>query len=155
MKELTLLFLKRGDEVLLAMKKRGFGEGRWNGVGGKLEPGESIEAALLREAKEEIGVTPTQYYQVADISFDQYFKGQPAHMHVHVFVATDWQGEPTESEEVRPQWFAANALPFAAMWSDDPYWLPQVLEGKKITASFVMDEQDSIIDRTIKEVTEF
>ena len=155
MKELTLCFLKRGDEVLLAMKKRGFGEGRWNGVGGKLEPGESIEAALLREAKEEIGVTVAQYHQVADISFDQYFKGQPAHMHVHVFVATDWQGEPTESEEVRPQWFAANALPFTTMWSDDPYWLPQVLEGKMITASFVMDEQDNIVDHTIKEVTEF
>jgi 8-oxo-dGTP pyrophosphatase MutT (NUDIX family) len=36
------------------MKKRGFGEGRWNGVGGKVEPGESIEAALIREAKEEV-----------------------------------------------------------------------------------------------------
>ena len=154
MKELTLLFLKRDNEILLAMKKRGFGEGRWNGVGGKLEPGESVEAALLREAEEEIGVTPTLYTQVADISFDQYFKGEHTLMHVNVFIATEWSGEPTESEEMKPQWYPVNALPFEAMWQDDPYWLPLVLEGKKIQASFVMDKSDVIIEHKVQEVTE-
>lgn len=154
MKELTLLFLKRDNEILLAMKKRGFGEGRWNGVGGKLEPGESVEAALLREAEEEIGVTPTSYMQVADISFDQYFKGEHTLMHVNVFIATEWSGEPTESEEMKPQWYPVNALPFEAMWQDDPYWLPLVLEGKKIQASFVMDKSDVIIEHKVQEVTE-
>lgn len=155
MKELTLLFLKRNDEILLAMKKRGFGEGRWNGVGGKLEPGESVEAALLREAQEEIGVTPTSYTQVADISFDQYFKGEHALMHVNVFIATEWNGEPTESEEMKPQWYPIDALPFEAMWQDDPYWLPLVLEGKKIAATFVMDENDVITEHMITEVSGF
>lgn len=155
MKELTLLFLKRDNEILLAMKKRGFGEGRWNGVGGKLEPGESIEAAMLREAKEEIGVVPTQYAQVADISFDQYFKGEHALMHVNVFVATEWSGEPAESEEMKPQWHSVDSLPYDAMWQDDPYWLPLVLEGKKIKASFVMDKDDTIVEHSIKEISGF
>ena len=154
MKESTLLFLRRDNEILLAMKKRGFGEGRWNGVGGKIEAGESIEAALVRESTEEIGVTPTNFSKVADISFDQYFKGEHALMSVNVFIATEWEGEPTESEEMEPQWFPVDSLPYDAMWQDDPYWLPLVLEGKKIKASFVMDTKDKITDHTIEEVSE-
>lgn len=57
----TLLFLIKDDHVLLAMKKRGFGAGNWNGVGGKIEAGESIEQALVRECQEEIGVTPISW----------------------------------------------------------------------------------------------
>ena len=155
MKETTLIFLRRNDEVLLAMKKRRFGEGRWNGVGGKVDPGETIEEAMLRETKEEIGVIPTNYFQAADISFDQYFKGEHALMHVHVFIATAWDGEPTESEEMQPQWFSVDSLPYDAMWQDDPYWLPLVLEGKKIRASFVMNKEDIITQHSIEEVVGF
>ena len=155
MKETTLLFLRRGDQILLAMKKRGFGEGRWNGVGGKIEPGETVEAAMIREVQEEIGVTPTKYQQVADISFDQFFKGEPAQMHLHIFFATEWEGDPAESEEMKPQWYSVDALPFENMWPDDPYWLPLAIEGKKIKGSFVMDVTDVITEHTIEEVAGF
>ncbi|MFZ1250613.1 MAG: 8-oxo-dGTP diphosphatase [Candidatus Microsaccharimonas sp.] len=155
MKELTLLFLRRDNQILLAMKKRGFGEGRWNGVGGKLEEGESLEEALLREAKEEITVTPTTFKKVADITFDEFFKGQPALMHVHVFIATEWKGDPTESEEMKPKWFNIDNLPYDTIWTDDAYWLPKALAGKKIIATFNLDEQDGITAHTITEVTEF
>ena len=63
-KVLSLLYLRRDNEILLAMKKRGFGEGRWNGVGGKVEAGESIEQAMICEAQEEISVTLTTYEKV-------------------------------------------------------------------------------------------
>ncbi len=151
-KTLSLLFLRRDDEVLLAMKKRGFGEGRWNGVGGKVEAGETIEAAMVRETEEEISVTPVAYEKVADIRFDEYFKNEPALMHVHVFIATEWTGEPIESDEMAPRWFKIKDIPYSLMWSDDPYWLPEVLEGKKISADFKLDQADNIISHTIEEV---
>ncbi len=44
----TLLFVLRPGQVLLGMKKRGFGKGRWNGFGGKVHKGESIEEAAIR-----------------------------------------------------------------------------------------------------------
>ena len=154
-KVLSLLFLRRDNEVLLAMKKRGFGEGRWNGVGGKMENGESIEQAMIRETEEEIGITPTAYEKVADIRFDEYFKGEPTLMHVHVFVATAWTGEPTESEEMSPKWFTLDQIPYDDMWSDDPFWLPQVLDGKKISADFKLDASDVILNHTIKTVVGF
>lgn len=154
-KTLSLLFLKREGEVLLAMKKRGFGEGRWNGVGGKVEEGESVENAMIRETQEEIGVTPTVYQKVADIRFDEYFKGEPTIMHVHVFVASEWAGEPVETEEMAPKWFAENEIPYEKMWSDDPYWLPSVVEGKKLSADFKLDENDAIVSHEVKEVVGF
>lgn len=155
MKELTLLFLRRDDEVLLAMKKRGFGEGRWNGVGGKVERGETVEQALLRETKEEILVTPTAFEQVADLTFDEFFKSEPALMHVHVFIATEWKGSPTETDEMKPAWFKLDDIPYDEMWPDDPYWLPLVLENRKIVASFVLDKKDVITSHTVKEVRHF
>lgn len=154
-KVLSLLFLRQEDSLLLAMKKRGFGEGRWNGVGGKVEPGETIEAAMIREAQEEIGVTPTLFEKVGDIRFDEYFKGEPALMHVHVFVATAWNGQPAESDEMAPQWFHVDDIPYSDMWSDDIYWLPLVLQGQKITADFKLDATDAIIEHTIKAVVGF
>lgn len=150
-KECTLLFLVDKEQVLLAIKKRGFGQGRYNGVGGKLDPGETVEEALVRECQEEISVTPTQYEKVADITFHEFHEGQPAAMHVHVFLASEWQGEPTESEEMAPRWFQKAELPLDQMWSDDPYWLPQVLDGMKLTAEFTLDESDSITKYDIRE----
>lgn len=154
-KVLSLLFLRKDDSILLAMKKRGFGEGRWNGVGGKVEAGESIEQAMVRETQEEIGVTPTVYKKVADIRFDEYFKGDPTLMHVHAFVATEWTGEPIESEEMAPKWFQIDEIPYKDMWADDPFWLPHVLYGEKISADFTLDETDVIISHTINEVVGF
>ena len=154
-KTLSLLFLRRDDEVLLAMKKRGFGEGRWNGVGGKVEPDETIESAMIRETQEEIGVTPTQYEKVGDIRFDEFFKDIPTLMHVYIFIATEWTGKPTESDEMAPRWFGLKDVPYDEMWSDDPYWLPQVLEGKKISADFKLDQSDAILSHTVKEVVGF
>ena len=56
MKQATLLFLIEDNHILLAMKKRGFGAGRWNGVGGKPNTAESILDVAIRECKEEIEV---------------------------------------------------------------------------------------------------
>lgn len=154
-KTLSLLFLIRNDEILLAMKKRGFGEGRWNGVGGKVEEGESIEQATIREAQEEIGVTPRNLQKVADIRFDEFFKGEPTLMQVHIFTTDTWEGDPVESEEMAPKWFSRTDIPYDDMWPDDPYWLPIVLEGKKVSADFKLDESDAIISHSIEEVEEF
>lgn len=152
---LTLLFLVKDDQVLLAMKKRGFGAGRFNGVGGKIEGNESIEQALVRESQEEIGITPKNFEKMANITFDEFFKGEPAIMNVHVFTTEEWTGEPTESEEMSPQWFNIDNLPFDKMWSDDIHWLPQVLDGKKLKAQFKLDENDKIISHNVNIVQNF
>lgn len=131
-KRRTLLFLRRGNEILLAMKKRGFGAGRWNGVGGKLEPGETIEQALVRECQEEIEVTPKNWQFVAEHDFRGESGGEPWHMYVYAYFCTEWEGEPRETDEMAPEWFSVNDIPYKQMWQDDEFWLPLALEGKKI-----------------------
>jgi mutator protein MutT len=127
------------------MKKRGLGQGRWNGVGGKIEPGETVEQATIRECQEEIEVTPTQFHQVARLDFLMDSNTEPWHMDGHVFVANEWQGTPTETDEMAPQWFKLPDIPYDQMWEDDTLWLPQVLDGQLISASFSFDSTEKMI----------
>ncbi|MCX6712647.1 MAG: 8-oxo-dGTP diphosphatase [Candidatus Vogelbacteria bacterium] len=140
MKDVTLCILRQPGEVLLALKKRGFGAGRWNGVGGKLMPGETIEQAAIREAEEEIGVKikSENLEKIAKLSF-LFPTHQPEEgwdQMVHIYFVTDWVGEPSESEEMQPQWFKHEEIPFAEMWPDDTLWLPRTLAGEKLEGEF-------------------
>jgi 8-oxo-dGTP pyrophosphatase MutT (NUDIX family) len=140
----TLLFLLTDEQILLAMKKRGFGVGKWNGVGGKIEAGESIEEALVRECQEEIGVTPVSWQKVAELDFVQDSDANPWHMYVHAYISKVWQGDPAESEEMKPQWYSQSTIPYEKMWEDDVYWLPKVLAGGKVSGKFTFDANDCL-----------
>jgi mutator protein MutT len=140
----TLVFLRQDDQILLAMKKRGFGEGRWNGVGGKVDAGETVEQAMIRETQEEISVTPVEYRQVAYLDFTIDADTKPWHQEVHVYTCTKWEGEPTESEEMAPQWYTLNAIPYSDMWQDDEIWLPQVLRNRLVRGAFTFDHTDAM-----------
>ncbi len=148
MKNTTILFLLKDDEILLAMKKRGFGVGRWNGVGGKIEPGETITQAAIRECQEEIGVTPGSLQKVAHLSFA--FPDGTADITSHVFIAREWEGEPIETEEMAPKWFKIANIPYEQMWQDDHLWLPQVLDSKKVNATFMFDQDEHMLPEGTK-----
>jgi 8-oxo-dGTP diphosphatase len=136
----TLLFLVRDRQILLARKKRGHGVGKWNGTGGKLEPGETPEQAAVRECHEEIGVTPIQIENRGILHFTQ----EPrldiySNLDSHLYICTEWKGEPTETEEMQPQWFATNDVPYDTMWPDDTHWLPAVIAGQSVEGWFHFD----------------
>lgn len=150
--ETTLCLLKSENEILLAMKKRGFGEGKYNGVGGKIEGMETPEEAMLRETQEEIGVIPTKYEKVGIVSFDEFYKGEKTNLIFHLYIVTEWMGTPTESEEMKPNWFSIDNIPYSQMFPDDKYWLPLILEGKKINAYFDFDEDWNLLSKDIKEL---
>ena len=152
MKQLTLVFLVRSDEVLLAMKKRGFGAGRWNGLGGKVAENELIEAAMKREAYEEAAVKPEQYQMAARITFDEQGPAGRDTMHVSVYICTKWEDKPTETEEMAPKWFKNDRLPLNEMWDDDKYWLRRVLAGEKLICHFQMDDNDKVASQEITPV---
>jgi len=147
----TLCILVKEDKVLLAMKKRGFGKGRWNGAGGKQKGKETIEEAATRETKEEIGVDVGSLQKVATLDF--YFsENLEWNQRVTVFIVKEWKGEPLETEEMAPKWFKVNNLPFESMWADDIHWLPLVLNGKKIKAKFLFGENDVLLDYKVNEI---
>ena len=145
----TLIFLIRDDEVLLAMKKRGFGEGNWNGTGGKPEGSETILQTAIRECQEEINVTPHQPQEVAILEFN-FLDGSA--IKTHVYITDKWEGEPAETEEMAPRWFKQNRLPFKDMWEDDKLWLPQVLRGQLVVGQFGFDDNNHMTSHQVRVV---
>lgn len=136
-KILTLCIIHKHPKVLLGMKKRGFGEGRWNGFGGKVEENESLEEAVKREVREEAGIEIGGLDKMGVIEFE--FQDDSKILEVHIFRSENFLGEPAESEEMKPRWFHIGEIPFDRMWPDDKYWIPLFLEGKKFTGKFLFD----------------
>jgi 8-oxo-dGTP pyrophosphatase MutT (NUDIX family) len=149
MKPATLVFLLRGDpaqEILLGFKRARFGAGKYNGFGGKLQDGETVTQAAVRELEEEAGVRVHEQdlQQVAVLTF--FFPAQPAwDQVVHAFVATRWDGNPAESDEMTPSWFAVDQIPYERMWQDDAHWLPRVLTGERIQGRFTFGEDNETL----------
>lgn len=150
LEETVLLLIIEDGKILLAMKKRGFGKGRWNGVGGKLEPGETPEQACIRECQEEIEVTPGPLEKVAEHHFR--LNSLSETITTHTYITRSYSGTPTETEEMAPQWFAIADIPYNEMWQDDVYWLPAVLSGRKLSTNFVFDAEDIMQSAEITEV---
>ena len=149
-KILTLCFIYQHPKVLLGMKKRGFGQGRWNGFGGKVRDGETIEEATKREMKEEAGIIPGDIERFGIIEFE--FQGNPEILEVHFYKANNFTGKPKESEEMKPIWFNIKEIPFHQMWPDDKYWFPLFLEGKKFRGKFLFDNSDKILQYELEEI---
>jgi len=121
----TVGIIKANNKILLGMKKRGFGMGKWNGFGGKLEKDETIKEAMKRELLEETGICALELEGVGVLDFA--FTNSDIKPEVHFFKITKWQGTPIEGEEMKPRWFSIDKIPFDSMWPDDRYWLPMLL----------------------------
>ncbi len=144
---LTLCILHQKNRVLLGMKKRGFGEGKWNGFGGKVEEGETIEEATIRETEEEAGVTVANLKAHGVLEF-RFLEKPDEILEVHIFGTRDYTGTPTESEEMRPVWYKVDDIPYDDMWPDDIYWLPELLKGKCFEGTFFFGKDGGIVENT-------
>ena len=143
-KILTLLIIHQEDKILLGMKKRGFGIGKWNGFGGKVGENETIKEATKRELFEESGLTVSIIEKMGVVDFSWEHKPEDI-LQVHIFKATKFSGFPIETEEMKPQWFLIKDIPYEKMWVDDKYWLPLFLEGKKFNGKFMFNEKNEVI----------
>ncbi|HVW71617.1 MAG TPA: 8-oxo-dGTP diphosphatase [Candidatus Paceibacterota bacterium] len=138
----TVCILEHEGRILLGMKKVRLGAGLWNGFGGKVQPGETIEAAALREMKEESGLDVHDLEKFGVLEFKS--PKRPL-IEGHLFRTDSFTGTPTESDEMRPQWFTRAEIPFTQMWSSDLYWWPLYFHNKKFRGSFTFDENDRVV----------
>ncbi|MBU1104667.1 8-oxo-dGTP diphosphatase [Candidatus Parcubacteria bacterium] len=142
----TICLLVRPGEVLLGLKKRGFLVGKLNGSGGKLQGDETLEDCGKRETWEEFGVQINTMKKFGEVFF---YDPDLTH-ECHVFVVTSWEGEPCETEEMKPSWYRVEDVPYQMMGQADKFWLPSILEGKKICASFYYEDSDDLEKLTRK-----
>ncbi|HSM69883.1 MAG TPA: 8-oxo-dGTP diphosphatase [Xanthomonadales bacterium] len=144
----TLVFVIRGDEILLIRKQRGLGRGKVNGPGGKLDPGEDALQCAARECEEELGIRVRNLECMGEHKF-QFIDGYS--IHCWVFRTSDFEGEPHETPEAIPLWTRIDAIPFEEMWEDDRIWLPLVIQGRPFSARWVFDDE-RMLDYDLKEV---
>ena len=150
MRDGTLCLLIRGnppEQVLLGLKRQGFGAGKWGGFGGKIEAGETYASAAVRELQEETGVKVCEenLQPMGHLTF--VFPAKPAwNQVVYVFVAARWEADPEESTEMKPAWFAINDIPYEQMWQDGVHWLPRILAGERIRARFIFKADNETVD---------
>jgi 8-oxo-dGTP pyrophosphatase MutT (NUDIX family) len=139
MKQATICYIVRDDQILLGMKKLRFGAGKWNGFGGKVDQGETLHESAAREVFEESGIatSPDSLIYCADIMF--YF-GESPMFQCHVFIAKEWHGEAHESDEMMPQWFPIHDLPLRDMWASDAIFLPRILAGERLKGTMRFDD---------------
>ncbi|XP_043263371.1 7,8-dihydro-8-oxoguanine triphosphatase-like [Colletes gigas] len=144
----SLVFIRKATEVLLGLKKRGFGKGKWNGFGGKVEAGETILQGAIRELHEECGLSAIDLKKIGILEFE--FEGDETLLEVHVFETYQYHGELIESEEMQPKWYNLKDVPFKQMWPDDEYWFPYMLRGELFRGYFLYRGQDLILTHNIK-----
>jgi 8-oxo-dGTP pyrophosphatase MutT (NUDIX family) len=147
----TLCHIIKGRSLLLQKKSKGlFGEGKWNGIGGKLKSNESSEACVKREVYEETGlrISDLKFHGVLNFYFENRKKIDWV---VHVFSTGVFEGKVKSSKEGNLRWFNFEDIPFDGMWRDDRYWLPLVLKGKSFKGNFYFDEEGkTILDFDLK-----
>lgn len=150
--EMTLAYFIQNDKILLPLKKKKIGIGKHNGVGGRLEENETHEQAMIRECMEEVGLQPIEYEYVAELSFSRIVNDEINVAVVYTYVCRSWSGTLIETDEMKPYWFDINNIPYDKTMDGDKYWLPLVISGKSIVASFDLDENYVTLNHNIQKV---
>ena len=150
----TLCLILKNNKILLGEKKRGFAKGTLNGIGGKQDPGETITEAMIRETQEEIGVTPVDYDLTGKIHFNLWYKGEHVDMYLSIYTCTKYTGKIKETEEMIPNWYDKDKIPFEKMLKDDLLWMPMALQGKKFIGDVHFDKNMEMLSHKFEEVKE-
>ena len=146
----TVVIIHQSSKVLLGMKKVRFGNGKYNGFGGKVKEGETLEEAAIREVMEEATITIQNPEKIGEILF--HFQTEEQDHLVYFFKTSQFTGNPTESEEMKPEWFEETKIPYDRMWPSDKYWLPLLLNGKKFIGKVTFNKDHKIAEYKIDEI---
>ena len=133
----TLCYIKRDGHTLMVYRNKKPNDmhaGKWNGLGGKFEPGESPEECIIREVREESGLKIRNPKLHGLLMFPD-FKGDD--WYVFVFTAHEFSGELIDSPEGRLEWIPDEKLTSLNLWESDQIFFPW-LEGEKyFSAKFI------------------
>jgi len=136
----TLCYVKRDGQTLMVYRNKkpnDMHEGKWNGLGGKFEAGETPEECVRREVQEETGLVIQNPYLHGLLMFPK-FKGDD--WYVFVFTATEFDGELLESSpEGRLEWIDDEQLMSLDLWRSDHIFMPWIRESKFFSAKFIYE----------------
>jgi 8-oxo-dGTP diphosphatase len=135
----TLCYLKHDGQTLMLhrnKKPNDIHAGKWNGLGGKFEPGESPEECVIREVREESGLEIVAPRLHGLVMFPG-FKGQD--WYVFVFTARDFSGQMIDSPEGELAWIPDADVESLPLWPSDHLFLPWLREDRFFSAKFTYE----------------
>jgi 8-oxo-dGTP diphosphatase len=125
MKLATLCYVRKDNRTLMVhrvKKEQDIHRGKWNGLGGKLEPGETPEECAIREIKEESGLLVRRPLLKGILTFPAFAHDED--WYAFVFVVTEFEGELIDSPEGNLKWIEDADLPKLNLWEGDKIFLP-------------------------------
>jgi 8-oxo-dGTP diphosphatase len=141
MKLATLCYVKDSNKTLMlqrAKKPNDVHEGKWNGLGGKLETDESPRECAIREVYEESGLHVEELELKGVLTFPS-FANEEA-WYVFVYVITKWNGVLQESSEGSLHWIRNEDLLHLPLWEGDKYFLPYLNTPGVFTGKFTYED---------------
>ena len=141
----TLIYIERDGEYLMlhrTKKENDCNHDKWIGIGGKFERGESPEECMLREAKEETGLTLTSWRYRGIVTFVS-DRWEPEYM--HLFTADGWTGTPRECDEGELAWIKKRELLKLRLWEGDKIFLRLLDTGEPFFSLKLKYEGDTLV----------
>lgn len=143
----TLCYIRKDNKTLMlhrVKKENDLHEGKWNGLGGKVENGESPEECAIREIKEESGLNAKSIRLTGLISAPD-FAGKDKHWYIFVYVIEEFDGEIIDSPEGVLKWHETKEIENLNVWPSDKIFFP-LLDDKEIFSIKVYYENGELVD---------
>ena len=145
----TLVYLKQNEKTLMlhrVKKEQDFHEGKWNGLGGKLDPGETPEECAIREVKEESGLDLKALKLRGIITFPLF--DQVDDWYVYLFTGTEFSGDLIDSPEGDLEWIDNDKLLDLKLWEGDYIFLQWIEQERFFSGKFVYEEKQ-LVDHSV------
>ena len=147
----TLCYIEKDNKYLMlhrTKKENDLNEGKWIGVGGKFEKDETPEECLLREVKEETGLTLTKYRLRAVITF---ISNEWGTEYMYLFTANDFMGDLIDCNEGQLEWIDKDDILKLNIWEGDRIFLKKMIEEDNFFTLKVVYEGDKLVESVIKD----
>ena len=147
----TLCYIEKDNRYLMlhrTKKKNDLNEGKWIGVGGKFEKNETPEECLLREVKEETGLTLTKYRLRAVITF---ISNQWETEYMYLFTANEFTGEVTECSEGVLEWVNKEEVMKLNLWQGDRIFLKKIMKEDNFFTLKVVYEGEQLVESVVED----
>ena len=146
MKLTTLCYIEKDDKYLMLHRVKKINDenhDKWIGVGGKFEIGESPEECLLREVKEETGLTLKKYRLRGIVTF---ISDKWEDEYMHLYTATEYEGQIIECDEGELVWIHKDELENLKVWEGDKIFFKLLREDDEFFSLKLKYEGDKLVD---------
>lgn len=131
MTQTTCIYLQRGGKILMlhrVTKRHDLNHGKWIGIGGHIEEGETPEMCIRREVLEETGLTvgSLQKTGIVDFHYDDVYE------RVYFFKSSDFSGTQIPCSEGIAEWIPKEKIADLNLWEGDRKFLPYLLSDEKL-----------------------